>query len=243
MSMYFHTQLWASIAEHRVGHFSGFKRLNILKLLFNNLLPMAIISLILYYFFTRKTQRSFIPNLFGALKNKWFIFFMLAGLAASLPVMLVSRQQEHYLLQAYPLFVVAFAQLLGPIAKLIVKQVAQKYSRYFIWLTTSLLLCLIAIFLLIINFGKLGAYKDLLHDTMVIGKIVPKGSIVYLAPSLTNDVKTHSIMYRYNQISFTEKPYCQYQLWPKVTPAKKISGYHQLSLPLKKFTLYRTTTD
>ena len=242
MSMYFHTQLWASIDEHRSGSFSGLKRLNILWLLFNGLLPVLVLSLILYYPLARHRQNSYISNLLDALKNKWFIFFLLAGFSASLPLMLVSRQQDHYLLQAYPLFTVAFAQLLNPVATLIITAIAKKPVRYVAWLVISLLLGIIAIMVLIANFGKLGAYKNLLQDSMVVGKIVPKGSIVYLAPSLQNDVKTHSVMYRYNQISFANKPCCQYQLWPKVTPATRIAGYQKLSLPLQNFNLYKATT-
>ena len=239
MLTYFHTQLWTSIDEHRVGAFSGLKRLNILWLLFNGLLPVIIISLILYYPTAHRSKHSYVNKLLTACKDKWFIFFLLAGLSASLPVMLVSRQQEHYLLQAYPLFTVAFTRLLSPAATLIVTTISQKHQRYVTTLIASSILCVIAIIVVIANFGKLGAYKDLLHDTIVIGKIVPKNSIVYLAPSLVTDVKIYSVMYRYNQISFSNQPCYEYQLWPKMTLPRKISGYHKLALPLQKFTLYQ----
>ena len=239
MSIYFHTQLWASINEHRIGNFSGLKRLNILWLLCKNLLPVMVISLILCYPLVHHSKHSFRQKLLSALKNKWFIFFILAGLLASLPVMLVSRQQEHYLLQAYPLFTIAFTQLLSPVTTYIVTTISQKHLRYVTLLITSSILCVIAIIVVIANFGKLGAYKDLLHDTIVIGRVVPKSSIVYLAPSLTTDVKIHSVMYRYNQISFSNQSCYQYQLWPKVAPARKIPGYHKFALPLRKFILYQ----
>ena len=124
---------------------------------FSGLLSVLVLSLILYYPLARHRQNSYISNLLDALKNKWFIFFLLAGFSASLPLMLVSRQQDHYLLQAYPLFTVAFAQLLNPVATLIITAIAKKPVRYVAWLVISLLLGIIAIMVLIANFGKLGA--------------------------------------------------------------------------------------
>ena len=92
------------------------------------------------------------------------------------------------------------------------------------------------------NVGKLGAYKDLLQDTLLVGKVVPPGSVVYLSPSLYSDVKNHSFMYRYNKISFSATPRCEYQLWAKKTPPKKIAHYQLVNLPLKEFSLYKKST-
>ena len=102
MSMYFHTQLWASLNEHRIGSFTEFKCLNIVWLLVNNLAPVIFLTFIFCCWLSRKTASRFSKILTAGLKNKWFILFFLFACTVSLPVMLVSRQHGQLYLAGLP---------------------------------------------------------------------------------------------------------------------------------------------
>ena len=207
--------------------------------LIQNLIPLLIITLGLGYAFMKKKRLSLVKLLQHIRKNDWAIFFLLLGIAASLPVTLSTRQQQHYILQAYPMFTLGFTLLLEPMVKIWVNRLIVGSYRYTLLMVFSIVLLIASILIVISNVGKLGSYKDLLYDTLLVGKVIPKNSIVYLSPSLYSDSKKHSYMYRYNRISFSNKPCCQYQLWPKTEPPKSIPHYHLLHLPLRTFSLYK----
>ena len=128
-----------------------------------------------------------------------FIFFLLLGLSASVPLIITLKQHKYYIQPSIPLFMLAFSMLLLPfVAKLIEKINVKtaKLSRFF--------LILFFLSILVFSIHKINHFsrnQDKIEDINKIAKNYKKGSVFSCSTELWNDWSLHAYLIRHAQIS------------------------------------------
>ena len=238
LHQYWLQQFWATVSGARAGEYVGWQRLHVLWILFQYLVPLIILVPLLIFIKARQLGVAYTTLLFSHLKNQWFLFYLLLGLFASLPVMLSSRQQEPYILQSFPFFILAAAQILTPIIIDWVNRLKITTAAYRRFLLVVSLLLAIALVNVIISYGKIGRDKALLSDIFAINSIVPNNSVMDVDRSvITGADIVQAYFYRYSQIVLTTTASCQYFV-ANTTDLAPV-GYSLVPIALKQFKLYK----
>jgi 4-amino-4-deoxy-L-arabinose transferase-like glycosyltransferase len=238
LTQYWHGQFWATLSGARPGPYQGYKHLAIFWLLLQNILPLIILTLICVLLRARQLQLKFSQYLRQVFTNKWLGYFFLLGLCGTLPVVLSSRQQEPYILQAIPFFILGFSQVLTPIFYewiLKISIVGRVYQRCTFILV---LLWLIVVVNTIFSYGKLGRDQSLLTDVFLLTKKIPAGSKVSASQEVLyqQDI-VPAYFYRYGQIILMDNQQCTYLLTTSQETAPV--DYLQVPIMLHHFVLYR----
>ncbi|MSP53773.1 MAG: hypothetical protein EXR81_05955 [Gammaproteobacteria bacterium] len=238
LHQYWLQQFWATVSGARAGGYVGWKRLYVLWLLFQYLIPLIILVPLLIYIQARRLQVAYKALLLAALKNQWFLFYLILGLLASLPVMLSSRLQEPYILQSFPFFILATAQIITPIIAEWLPHLKFNSSLYRRLLLISLLLLTIALVNVILSYGKIGRHKALLGDILVIGQVTPRNSTVSVNTSVIESADVvQAYFYRYWQIKLTTTESCHYYVVNKTDLAPV--DYSLVPVVLQQLVLYQ----
>ena len=238
LHQYWLQQFWATVSGARTGGYVGWERLYVLWLLFQYLVALIVLIPLLIFIQARYRQCSYKILLINAVKNKWFLFYFMLGLLASLPVMLSSRLQEPYILQSFPFFILAAAQILTPIIAEWLPQLKLNSGLYRRLLLISLLLLTIALVNVILSYGKLGRHKALLSDILAIGQVIPRNSSVSVNTSVIESADVvQAYFYRYWQIRLTTTEQCHYYVVSKTDLAP--TDYSIVPVVLQQFVLYQ----
>lgn len=192
---YFDSQVMASITEeNRVG-----SRLVLMKNLFNELLPILIISTVLIILFRKK-----IKTVFNTEGNylKYGLFFLLIGLSASVPLMVSLKISSFYLIPALPYFDVAFAFILSAFVLLLIENLSGNRMSNIILITLGCITITTGFSLTILNYDTIGRDNEIINDMRLIEPIIGEREVISLAPSQYQDWTTISYFQRYLQVSF-----------------------------------------
>ena len=239
LSMYLQTQLLATLTEHRPGPYTGFARLYVFKMVFSNLLVIVVIGLLFLFVRARSRAISFWRLLQSSLQNPWVYFFFCLGLLASVPVLLSTRQDSHYVLQAYPWFVLMFAQVFSSECSAWVKTINIHGLIYRSFSLLFGMLLILAVLFLIVHAGKPGRDKLLIHDMQTIAKVIEPGSIIDLSPELGSESNIYAYFYRYAQISLVLHGNHPYLLAESGVNNPILRHYRKIPLILERFALYK----
>lgn len=238
LHQYWLQQFWATVSGARSGGYTGWQRLYVLWLLFQYLLPLLILIPLLIFIRARQLRTAFGKLFINHIKNRWFIFYSILGLMASLPVMISSRLQEPYILQSFPFFILAAAQVLTPIIISWVTELKLESRLYRRFLLISVLLLAIAVFNVIWSYGKIARDKELLSDVITLEHVIPRNSVVSInQTALVNNDIIPAYFYRYWQIKLTTTQECRYYLVEKTDLAP--AGYSLVPVALQQFVLYQ----
>ena len=226
LSAYIDLQVLGSIS----GKINPGSRMFIVIRLMRELLSMIIVSILIISIGSKFRLKLILKSF----NNKLFLFFILIGLSASLPITISPKQMGFYLVPAFPFFALAFAS----ISFSFVNNWLQKINNLLV--LKALIFVFITALLIVIytGIGKYSRDKEVISDVKEIGKIIPKNTIVSIHTDFYKNWGFISYMYRYNFISIdrvnTDRTYYL------MTKGKQIpkENYKRIDLTLNKFDLY-----
>ena len=108
--------------------------------------------------------------------NKNFLFFLIIGISASIPLMISLKQRKFYLVPSIPFYALSFGFLLNDFA---MKKLTKVPEKIFKWLKRSLYFALGL--LLIFSISKFGEYSrdtDVIKDVNLISGSLKEGTII-----------------------------------------------------------------
>ena len=200
-SQYWEQRLKAVIVGSRDDMMlSGWDRLYILEQLIIELSPtVAIISFGWIYIKIKKIHIDFNDV------KIYSLIFILAGLSATLPILISSKQSGIYLIPGIPMFSIAAAMLTVPIMTKL---------ESFAWLlshSNSIKIIFLTLFLGVIifsvaQFGKLGRENDLIHDIELLKNIIPQGSKIGVCEEMKKEFVIHTYMQRMGKYELSSYP-------------------------------------
>jgi 4-amino-4-deoxy-L-arabinose transferase-like glycosyltransferase len=213
---------------HRIsGEPTVQNRLFILKSLGLELaVPLLIVILI----------KAIFKNRLKPSEKSYFLFFLLIGLSASLPLLLTSVQRGFYLFASLPFFAISFAILSkSSIEKFIQKT---KHSGIIIFVGTMLLIT--SITFSVTSIGKYSRDKAMILDVKAIGEVIPSGSTICISKEVYDEWNLQMYLIRYHDISVgLECNNTSYLLTSKLNEQNVSDTFELLKIDLNKYKLYQ----
>ncbi len=193
---------------------------------------VAIVLLIFFWNKIQKNDTSFSKN------N--FLFFILIGLSASLPLMLTKVQRDFYFIPALPFFALAWASLVADGMNKIVEKLKEHKKAQLAITTIIAIVFLGGIVTTYLKAGKIKRHKAQLEDVYYLKKKLSlETNVCVPAEIMWNDWSFRSYMMRYNDISFVKADTCKYYITLK--NQKQPIEYKIEIATLNKYKLYKTS--
>ncbi len=213
-------------------------RLAIVGMLLVNLIPSFLLSFILLYFSKFKGHLRKIPGFNLAL------FFILAGLAGSLPMIATRIQRGFYLLPSFPFFAIGLSMAVCPAVNKYIANLLERKNGYTIGLTLGMITIATALIFTLSQIGKTGRNKDMLHDIYIIGKIVPKYSVISIPNNgdMWNEWDLQCYLMRYFNISIDPRDLHSFYL-DNVKQHCPPPAHYKLTEHLLVYNLYTHESD
>ncbi len=204
-------------------------RLSIVMDLLKVIIPITLLSIIVFLFTRKKVQQD-------KEKQKVGIFFILVGLSASLPIVLSTKQYGFYLVPSLPYFSLGISIIIFPYVKYLFYKI--KKPIYLIGFVYTLLL----VSVLFTGF-KINTYSRdqvLLTDLQCIAKEIGKDRIIHIDRNMSRDIQLNTYFMRYYNIELDSKNEYKYYLRYKKSNKfnVKLEEYDQVDIELKIYTLY-----
>lgn len=227
LEAYFNSRIIGTFTNDYSSYTSN--RFNLLWILFQELIPLILLSLII--FGISKLKKYKITSTY----KKQALFFFLVGVSGSIPLMVTMEQRNFYLCTSLPFYALSFAFFVLPYLKtLIVPSHVTKKLRVMCY--SVLLVALIAPLFFI---GKTHRDQDKLSDIYKIGNYIGHGELLGIHPDLSRDYSTHMYFSRYFEISMErENPQSDFYLTLKDFNDVP-SEYRQIKPDLVYFNLYK----
>jgi 4-amino-4-deoxy-L-arabinose transferase-like glycosyltransferase len=234
LSIYLFKRAFQRIAEAPTTS----NRFQSLESLFMDLLPA--IGLLLIFFIIARWKKV---KYYAIADRKSILFFMLLGLAASAPLMLTMVQKAFYLIPCYPFFAIGFAMLMAPFVIHIQARQNPESKGFKIFRGIGILLLIGSVAVAAMMKGKTGRDQDILHDTRILGKMIPHYTTVTITSSAFYiDWELQCYLMRYYNISCDFKPQQpnEYMILDRTEkPAVDMSLYRKMDLNLERYDLYK----
>lgn len=241
MANYLEFQVLASLQGEREITGDSWGRYGILKQLGMEIIPALAIAVLLIglsKLFKRKTEGN---NPYKA----HFVFFLLIGLSATLPVVASVKQRAFYIIPSFPFFALAAASLLYPYYKaLVVDQKFSAFARRYL----NIFCVVLAIGMLIYvstKYNSIGRDKDIIGDMKVLNKTIPANSVIGACPYSATDFAFLAYIQRYNRLEirtkFRHRPYAIVDTWNCGDFADSLAhwGFTKVEAETKRFVLYK----
>jgi 4-amino-4-deoxy-L-arabinose transferase-like glycosyltransferase len=166
----------------------------ILSQLFQELL-IPIVLVMVAYLFMRK--RMPVQNCYLLLAG----FFMMLGLAGSLPLMLTRVQKAFYFVAALPSFAIASACIIAPVVSLLVNYVSARrlWRQGMIWFGTVAIIVIVVTSLILSRSPSRD--QGSLHDVHVICSKMPAFTLVDASPYIWGQYSLCCYLVRYGDVS------------------------------------------
>jgi hypothetical protein len=164
------------------------------------------------------------------------------GISSSLPLMVTLEQRGFYLVTSLPFYAIGIAAISAShISAAVGKINIQKNSfKRIKWISVFLLCC--SVIFTFLQIGKCSRDEEMLHDVHLIGKIIPKGTILgsvdelWRIWSLQEYLIRHYYICQDNKIT-TENDYLLLESEKNVPPMYKVK---KINITTKKYHLYKT---
>ncbi|MEZ4911294.1 MAG: glycosyltransferase family 39 protein [Saprospiraceae bacterium] len=233
LSIYFYERLLRRVdTMPTVGH-----RFFIIYKLFVELLPGLMVMISLLVARRKQINSSSIVSMFG----NDILFFVLLGLAGTLPLMLTMVQKSWYMLPALPFFAIAFALITLDKVEKIVKIFSEQYpTRFNVFSKIAYILFFSIIIFSITKIGSVSREKEIIEDVKTIGMIVPKHSTIGIPECIYDqyDFVLQGYLVRYFHISIDPYTRRKYFITLNDELDEVPSSYEQIPLTLKKYALF-----
>jgi hypothetical protein len=219
---------------------SGWQHLEIVETLFVELLPILIVFLIVYSILKYKKidvliQKKYIN--FG-------LFFTFLGFAATLPIIISTKQSGIYLIPGLPMFAFAATFFSLPFLEKMVNLVQfSRFSKrltYFSWIGLAVSLMYSGIIA-----GDYGRDKLLLSDVAHLKKIIPQDAKVGVCFQMMNDFTYHVNLQRFCRYELRKNTPTDFFLTRKIEcdsvhqDSLKMAGYAPISIDNNYFVIYK----
>ncbi len=170
-----------------------------------------------------------------------FAFFLLLGLAGSMPLMVTREQRGFYLATAIPYFAIAFASIILPILIFLVSKINITTQKY---LTIAAAIMVFGATVFVAT--KVGGYTreaDKWSDFFVLQQILPRRADVKIANEMWDDWELQCGMMRIHGTNFdsdTTRPVpFRYYLLDKTLRLNAPDNYSPMDLHLQRYELYQ----
>ncbi len=207
--------------------------------LFMDLLPQ--LGLLLIFFVIAKAKKVTVA---GNGYGKLILFFLLAGLSATAPLMLTMVQKAFYLLPGFPFFAIGGAIIMAPYVSRFTESLSTLATGFRIFKGVTIFLLCGGIIFVALQKGKTGRDREVLHDVYTIGKIIPAHDAIGITQrDFYIDWELQCYLMRYFYISVDFKPQAQpltyFILDRSLQTDVDLSRYRKLDLGLQKYDLYK----
>ncbi len=206
------------------------------------LLPVAACSILVVYFVRKKLPVALF-NL-GQKHRKTSLFFLLIGLAGSIPLMITLQQRSFYLTTALPYFILLFCYTAAPSVLFLVENINLNSRGFQLFKGGVYALLLVSIMITLNNIGKVRRDNDLVYDMHLLEKTPISGTIVSVPGSYLFEYELQAYLARYNYISIDvynkNRPYF---LVKKEEQSKESlpNGYKRVDLPTRAIDIYQAS--
>ncbi len=223
---YLNIQVFGSIeGKQRVG-----SRLNFLRDIFMELLPMLIVSIL------------FIAIRWKSFKSNWkthansALFFFLIGFSAIAPLFVSPKLSAFYIVPGIPFIALSISCLIAPEVNLLMNQLNPTGSSAKVLKFLGVSMLTFALVFALIRAGKVDRDHDIHHDMEIITEHIEDGTSLSISPSMKADWTTISYFQRFHQINFDlRNDSLKYKLMHK--PENPPNGYQSMNLDLQKYDL------
>jgi 4-amino-4-deoxy-L-arabinose transferase-like glycosyltransferase len=219
---------------------SGWQHLEIVETLFIELLPILIVFLIVYLILKYKKIDVLIPKKY----INWGLFFTFLGFAATLPIVISTKQSGIYLIPGLPMFAFAATFFSVPFfEKMVNLQQFNRFSKrftYFSWIGLAISLLYSGIIA-----GDYGRDKLLLSDVNNLKKIIPQDAKVGVCFQMMNDFTYHVNLQRFCRYELRKNTPTDFFLTRKIEcdsvhqDSLKMAGYAPISIDNNYFVIYK----
>ena len=194
---------------------------------------IVFVLIFLFIFRFRKSETK------GNVQWNYALFFISAGIAGSLPLMLTMVQKGFYFVPSLPFFAIGLSIIAIPALSELIERINVRKTYYSILLISGIVLMTLALSLTVFNAGKASRDREMIHDVHLIGKVVPAKSIVSIPYEIWNEWSLQCYLIRHYNISMDMNSDMEFYLIDKSMPFKKDSIYGKLDIGLEKYDLYR----
>ena len=185
---------------------TGWARLSIFAILAKELVVVAVVVLIIAFVSRNKTSGGAFAN--GEKRSHLLtpisLFFLFAGLSATLPLIASARQSGMYILAGLPMFALAAGYYCLPAIQRWLEHPGPKTSVFLkklAWISASGMVVLAGYTLFL--FGEPGREKALLRDLPKIQEVIPPGEKVAVCEHLMNNLHVHTYLQRFHRLEMS----------------------------------------
>jgi hypothetical protein len=245
LSTYFHDQVVSSLTGQRELVHSRLGRFNILWQMMGQLIvPTLIAAGLIAWARRRLPARHEAQPTELVPPNAAFLFCLLTAASASLPIAISPKQSGHYAFPSYTFYALALAVWCAPaIMSLFCPAAdrspsiaslgrAHRLLRRFAMACTALVVITTSFLA-----GRPHRDKDVYHDTLIVGRLVPPQSTIGLTPELSADYPIQTYLARWDGIvanhSSGAHEYCLASIDAAPPP-----GYTPVTADLRRYRLF-----
>ncbi|MEI6123959.1 MAG: glycosyltransferase family 39 protein [Bacteroidota bacterium] len=211
-------------------------RLDTLFRMFTELLPTLITVFVVFVVSRLSGQKTFSEKPLPRLGT----FFVIMGLAASLPLMLTLVQKGFYFVPALPMFALGLAIFVVKAVGGFVDKMNIHHYKYKVFLGGSVAVVCATLVVSASKIGGLARDEAVLHDVFLFGRILPKGCMAKVDKNVYDAWGFQCYMNRYYGISLGMSDKFQTTYWIKTknnSPADTL-GLKKVDLPTQVYDLY-----
>lgn len=170
-----------------------------------------------------------------------FLIFFIVGLTGVLPVMISAKQSGFYILSTYPFFAIALGALVEPLINCLCDNVRYSLKRIFILNITGYIVFFAGVLLCFYFSTTIGRDENKIKDTYQILKVVPKGSVITILPTMCDDWSLHGYYARYGTVSLDSNDKRKYLLVEYHCPLEKshLDEYQEIDAQTVAYRLFK----
>jgi len=150
-------------------------RFYLLMRMLSELLPLIILSVSIAAIAKWKIKKENKGVLFF---KKHILFLLLIGMSASFPLMITMEQRGFYLVTSFPYYAISLAVISAPWLSYWIEKINVQRVSFRIFRIISILSLVVVFAFSFLEIGKPSRDADMIHDVHLIGKSVPKETIL-----------------------------------------------------------------
>jgi hypothetical protein len=171
------------------------------------------------------------------------LFFISAGLAASVPLSLTYVQRGFYLVPSFPYFAIGISSIIAPVILLFTIKLKTNRKHLLILSVSAVLIFSSSVIFSLMQIGKTQRDRDILHDVHLIGNNLPYGTEVSVNQDIAATHVLECYFVRYYYISlYIDKPK-DYLLLKKPETPEASSGFEKINLETRIYDVYKKTGE
>ncbi len=209
-------------------------RFYILYRLFCELLPQILLVTIFILTAVLKKVKWRFSN-----QIRLSVFFIAVGLSGSAPLMFTMVQKGFYFVPSLPFFAIGFSILIAPVILHFIEQINTKSRKFQVLLALSVFLFIGVISFSLMQKGKIGRDRYMLHDVYLIGKVLPKYTSIGCTTDVYKEYSLECYLIRYFNINLEISKNKEFYIIKKTTKVNALPGYERLNIKTIMYDLYR----